>query len=130
MNPVVEERFVKNYIVSARRDRLLFELSGKKRRDGIGRFCHHADELLMKSKIISQGQYIDDDIQRTLSASGNKNCYVISMYEELDGKEFGKAEALELIIGRGMPSIAIFDDFAIVETEQESGPAVKYLMRK
>ena len=51
MNKVIEESFVNSYIIKNRRERLLFELWGKKREDGIGRFCHRADTLIDASKI-------------------------------------------------------------------------------
>ena len=51
-----EEYFVNNYVIKEKRGRLLFELNGKKRRDGIGRFCHGADEILIGRKIILSGK--------------------------------------------------------------------------
>lgn len=130
MNRTIEERFVQSYIVPGRRERLLFELHGKRRSEGVGRFCHRTDELLIQSKVKLCGQYITEELQAAVSAAKQKTCYVISYFEDLDGREIGKHEVLNLMIGRGMPSIAVFEDFAILETEQESGPAVKYLLVK
>ena len=130
MNKVIEESFVNSYIIKNRRERLLFELWGKKREDGIGRFCHRADTLIDASKIKLKGQYILTELRDVVAATKSRKCYVISFFEELDAKEFNKDEVLDLIIGCGMPSIAVFDDFAIIETEQEQGPAIKYLLQK
>ena len=130
MNKLIEENFVKSYIIKNRRERLLFELWGKKRSDGICRFCHGADTLIDASKIKLKGQYISTELGNIVATAKSRKCYVISFFEELDGKEFNKDEVLELILGCGMPSIAVFDDFAIIETEQEQGPAIKYLLQK
>lgn len=130
MNRKKEESFVKNYIVSSKRERLLFELQGKKRRDGVSRFCHCADDLLIESTIKLHGTDITQELRKQIAMSGCGECYVISYFEELDGKVFDKAEVLEAILGLGMPSIAILDDFVIIETEQIQGPAAKYLLKK
>ena len=129
MNKAIEESFVNSYIIKNKRDRLLFELCGKKRRDGIDRFSHCADNLLIEAKIKLKGQYISEDLRHVVATTDNHKCYVIAYSEELDGKEFDKDEVLDLISNCGMPSIVIFDNFAIIQTEQEQGPAVKYLLQ-
>lgn len=130
MNKKIEEEFVKNYIVSNKRERLLFELKGKKRKDGIGRFCHCTDVLLKETIIKESGKYIRDELQNVIDTVKEETCYIISYFEDIDGKEMDKREVLNTIIGRGMPSIAIFKDVAIIETEQEQGAAVKFLLQK
>ncbi len=130
MNKAIEESFVNSYIIKNKRDRLLFELCGKKRRDGIGRFSHFADNLLIEAKIKLKGQYILEDLRHVVATTDNHKCYVISYSEELDGKEFNKDEVLDLISNCGMPSIVVLDNFAIIQTEQEQGPAIKYLLEK
>lgn len=130
MNKVIEENFVNSYVIKNKRERLLFELWGKKRRDGIGRFSHRADNHIDDSKIRLKGQYISNDLKEIVATTNTSKCYVISWYEEFDGKEFNKDDVLDLLLGCGMPSIAIFDDFVIIETEQEQGPAIKYFLQK
>ncbi len=130
MNKAIEESFVNSYIIKNKRDRLLFELCGKKRRDGIDRFSHFADNLLIEAKIKLKGQHISKDIQNIVIKANSCKCYVISYSEEFDGKEFNKDEVLDLILNYGMPSIVVFDNFAIIQTEQEQGPAIKYLLQK
>lgn len=130
MNKEIEENFVNSYIIKNKRDRLLFELCGKKRRDGIDRFSHCADNFLIEAKVKLKGQHISKDLYDVVAKANSLKCYVISYSEELDGKEFNKNEVLDLISNCGMPSIAIFENFAIIQTEQEQGPAVKYLLQK
>ncbi len=129
MNKETEENFVNNYIIKNKRDRLLFELCGKKRKNCIGRFSHCADTLLIEAKVKLKGQYISEDLRQIVATTDNHKCYVISYSEELDGKEFNKDEVLDLISNCGMPSIIIFNNFSILQTEQEQGPAVKYLLQ-
>ena len=130
MDRTIEESFVNSYIISNKRERLLFELQGKKRQEGVGRFCHCADNLLMQSTIKAHGKDITLELQKQITISKCSKCYVISFFEELDGKIFDKEEVLDAILGIGMPSIVIFDDFVIIETEQVQGPAIKYLLKK
>ena len=129
MNKAIEENFVNSYIIKNKRDRLLFELCGKKRRDCIGRFSHCTETLLIEAKIKLKGQYISEDLRHVVAKANNCKCYVISYSQELDGKELNKEEVLDLISNCGMPSIVIFDNFAIIQTEQEQGPALKYLLQ-
>ena len=129
MDRKIEESFVNSYIISNKRERLLFELQGKKRQEGIGRFCHCTDNLLIQSTIKAHGKYITQELQKQIAMSKCSNGYVISFFEELDGKIFDKEEVLDAILGLGMPSIVIFDDFVIIETEQVQGPAIKYLLK-
>ena len=42
----IEKSFVKRFIKKTKQDRLLFELSGKKRKHGIERFCHSTEDML------------------------------------------------------------------------------------
>ena len=131
MNKKIEEEFVNTYIIKNKRERLLFELQNPKRREeAVGRFCHLTDELLIPSKITAKGKYILDDIKTKILDSNATSCYVISFFSDIDGIELQKQDVINEIIGMGMPSIAIFDDFVIIETEQEQGPAVKYLLEK
>ena len=130
MNRGIEEQFVESYIVKNRQERMLFELRGKRREDAVWRFCHRSDEMLIESRIKACGPKIEQVLRQRIAQSRAEKCYVISLFEGLDGKEFGREEVLDLILGRGMPSIAVFDDFAIIETEQVQGPAVKYLLEK
>ncbi len=56
-----EREFVAKCIVKRMQDRLLHELSGKKRVNGIDRFSHNTDELLKKENIISKSNQLFKD---------------------------------------------------------------------
>ena len=124
-----EAYFVKQFIVRSRRDRLLYELqSRRKRRDGIGRFCHDTENLIDNSKLIVSGSHLTAyDFEKCL---GNRKCYVIAYHAELDGLSCYLREALEKVLDNGMAAVIIGEDFAIIETEQEQGSAVKYLLKE
>ena len=61
--------------------------------------------------------------------TADDKCYIISWNSGIDGNWLNAEEALKKIIGYGMPSIAIFNDLVIIETEQELGAATKYVLR-
>lgn len=48
--------------------------------------------------------------------------------ELLDGIVCSYQEALKLVLGNGIAAIIIFDEFAVVETEQYSGSAQKFVL--
>ena len=129
MNAQLEEKFVKSCIVRDKRERMLFELQGKRRRDAIGRFCHNADDIIMKSAVLEAGNDISGAICSRVKMAKDRQCYVISYYEDMDGCSMDKDMALEKTIGRGMPSVLVFSDFCIVETEQDIGASVKYILK-
>lgn len=67
----VENNFVENFVVKSKRDRLLFELNGKKQKIGIARFCHNADEMLLKEKMIVCRNHLHyDEIVKTIENYG------------------------------------------------------------
>lgn len=131
MEKEIEESFVKRYIVRNRQERLLYELGNKKKRiDGIARFCHGTPELIKESTIVYSGNDISfGELKELIDNSNEMSFYVISYYESLDAKFISSDSVLSEIIGRGMASIAIFNHFVIIETEQVQGPAMKYVLR-
>ncbi len=111
MDRGIEDYFVKTFVVKDKRERLLYELGGKKREQGIGRFCHTADEMLVEGKIAASG-----------------NWYIMSLDESMDGLICQLDEALDLVLGNGMAAIIVSDSIAIVETEQYIGTPVRYIL--
>ncbi len=63
-----------------KRERLLYELGGKKREHGIGRFCHNADEILVKDKIAAFGNhlYYVEFLQQVEKYKASENWYIMS----------------------------------------------------
>ena len=126
----IEKAFVDRYVMKNKQERLLFELGGKKRQHGIGRFCHNAEALIKADKIVASGNKLFADeiysIAKQYNASGT--CYIIAYNESLDGKQFKLKEALERVLSNGMAAIIICDNFAVIETEQCEGTPMRYIL--
>lgn len=129
MENEIEKEFIRKFIVKNIRERLLFELSGKKRQDGIGRFCHNADDLLLKEKIILSGKelFYDDIVKTAEKYNPSKQWYIIAYNTILDKKSCKLSEALNLVLGNGMAAIIVSDNMAIIETEQCFGTPMRYI---
>lgn len=130
MDNVIEEKFVRQFIVKNRRDRLLFELNGKKRLDGIGRFCHNADDLLQKEKILASGNdlYYDEIVRTVGKFHVSKQWYIMAYDEMMDKRFCSLDDALDLVLGNGMAAIIVSGNVAIVETEQCLGTPMRYIL--
>lgn len=129
----IEKNFVNTYIIKNRRERIIFELSNpKKREDALSRFCHEALTYLMESMIIYQGNKVShaELLSMIREHTKEKQCYVIAYNEYLDQKFMENQNAINEVIGNGMAAIMIWDNIVIVETEQEQGPAMKYVLSK
>lgn len=81
----IEKQFIHHFVVPRMRERLLFELNHpEKRGHAIGRFCHHADELLIPRTIhIKDSKLSIVEISRVVSSfiTDKNRCYVMSYYE-------------------------------------------------
>lgn len=122
-----EERFVNNCIIKRLQDRLWYELCGKKRKNGISRFCHNADDILKKDKIILSGDITECGINTYIKP--DEQCCVIAYNDELDRLIGSFSEILKSVFGNGMPVIIIADEYAYIETEQCYGEPERYLLR-
>ena len=125
-----EKSFVKRFIKKEKQDRLLFELSGKKRQHGIERFCHNAEDMIDTERIVYSGNSLfpDEILKITKQYKVPESCYIIAYQKELDKKYVSFEEALDLVLGNGMAAIIICNDFAIIETEQYSGTPFRYIL--
>ena len=117
-----EKSFVKRFIKKEKQDRLLFELSGKKRQHGIERFCHNAEDMIDTERIVYSGNSLfpDEILKITKQYKVPESCYIIAYQKELDKKYVSFEDALGLVLGNGMAAIIICNDFAVIETEQYS----------
>ena len=125
----LEQTFITKCVIKEKQERLLFELNGKKRHDGIGRFSHSTDELIKPNRILLKAPASQEEI---LSVIGKPvaNCRIIAYNESLDKKECTFDEALDMVLGNGMPAIIIADSFAVIETEQCYGTPMRYIVEK
>jgi len=126
-----EQEFVSKCIVKRMQERLLFELNGKKRINGIGRFSHNTDNLITVENIILKSNQISKD--EIISLIGKfqltNKCYIVAYNVYLDKVNCSFLEALELVLGNGMPAIIISDNYAVIETEQCCGTPTRYIVK-
>lgn len=130
-NEEIEQFFVNNFVVKNRRQRLLYELSGKKRIDGMMRFCHGTEEMIIKEKIIASGTdlYEQEILHIIRQLTNVENAYIMAYNEEIDACSCSVQEALEKVLGNGMAAIVIIDNVVVVETEQVCGTPERYILR-
>ncbi len=126
-----EKIFVERCVINRMQDRILFELNGKKRKNGIGRFSHNAADLLKSESIVASGNNLFQDkiIKLTEKFNTSGKCYVVAYSEELDKKLMTFREALELVLGNGMPAIIISNKMAVIETEQCYSTSIRYIVK-
>lgn len=125
-----ESVFAKKFIIKSKRDRLMFELNGKKRIDGIGRFCHNAGEMLIKEKIVAFGNHLGrNEIIKIAEKYGVYEKWHIIAYDQgIDKTVCSLDEALKLVLGNGMAAVVFSENTAIIETEQCEGTPVRYIL--
>ena len=129
MERETEQRFVHCFVRREKRERLLFELHGKHRREGMGRFCHCAEEMLIKEKVIESRPLNIAQIRPYVEQYAPKEtCYICAYNKSLDGQRMPAPAALEKALGNGMAALLIFERLAIVETEQENGTPERYVL--
>lgn len=122
MNYDYELFFIENFIIKSKRNRLFYELrNSKKRQNCLGRFCHHAEDLLDMQKICDT-----QDFEKIL---GNPECYILAYNSELDKSQCNLKQALKLVLGNGMSAIIIGKNFAIIETEQCYSMPIRYFLK-
>ena len=125
-----EQIFVKKCIVKNRQDRLLYELGGKKRRDGAGRFCHDAKELLIPERIVLAGPVSESEIAHILGERAmSEECMIMAYNTDLDRCSCTASEALHMVLGNGMAAVVMAGSFAVVETEQCCGTPMRYVLK-
>ena len=130
MNKELEKDFVYHFIVKEKRERLLYELSGKKRMDGISRFCHNAVDLIRQDTIIRFGDdlFPEEILHISEKYTSRKQAYVIAYQEELDRMTCDIQTALDRVLGNGMAAVILLDTIAVIETEQSNGTPYRYLL--
>lgn len=125
-----EKSFVDKFIIKSQKDRLLFELSGKKRQDALGRFCHDTENIIKPDRIVSSGDtlFSDEilDVAKQYNVSGL--CYIIAYNKDLDRRYATLNDALNLVLGNGMAAIILCDNLVVIETEQCFGTPMRYIL--
>ncbi len=126
----LEQIFVNKCIIKEKRERLIYELDGKKRRDGISRFCHDTEKMLVPERIVLAKPASESELMQMLTEKELAGlCSVMAYDTKLDGRRCTVREALEAVLGNGMAAVIMTDSFAVIETEQCYGTPVRYVVR-
>ena len=130
---VYPEWRIARFLRKEKRERSLYEIGGKKRQAGIGRFCHDAASMLEPSVIVACGRLSEDEIVQTVRqcdefAVQHLNWYIMAHAKELDRRICSFRDALSMVLGNGMAAVILSEHTAIVETEQERGTPVRYIL--
>ncbi len=135
MEKTTEKEFVETFVLKKKRERSIFELnSKKKRRVFFSKLCHRYADIIdsrYMKELKSQNSSPSDIFQILMKQGAGNNCYMLSYFEDLDGKSMPLTEALDNCVGRGMPSVVICDPGKLVyfEAEQESGPPPRFILK-
>ncbi len=135
MEKATEKEFVEAFVLKKKRERSIFELnSKKKRREFFSKLCHRYDNIIdsrYMTKLKAPNSNSKDIYQILMKEGAGKNCYMLSYFEDLDGKTMPLTEALDNCVGRGMPSVVICDPgkLAYFEAEQETGSPPRFLLK-
>lgn len=131
MDYSAEERFVRSFVVRERQERLLYELTRpKKRYDGLSRFCHTAELLLDKRRILLSGTdlYRQEAFCSFLARHGGE-CRILSPDPQLDGAITADARQAVSLARQSMDAAIILGEhFAVVQSEIMRAGQEKYLL--
>ena len=125
-----EEYFVQTFIKRVRRERLLYELTSKKKRhDGLERFCHQAEEVLDASRIIMKGEDLDRRSELLSFVSKHDEvCYMISPDPDRDDIVLSLEDAVNAAETCLDAVIIIGNGFALVYGEAMKDGRDKFLL--
>ncbi len=130
MDCLVEEKFIRNYVIKSKQDRLLYELCNSKLRDKcISRFANPEDVVNLDRILISSKDIKIDEIELNLRKyMENDKCYNISK-NQLDGVYSTLSDSLRFSMDSYMTSIIICSDNVVfIKTETEFGSPNKYIL--
>lgn len=127
-----ETEFVRNYIRREKRDRLLHELTDRKKRSrGLDRFCHQSAQLIDPKRILLSGNDLGQQ---------EEFCRFVSLHEEptvilspnpvLDGMVLPLADAVREAMADADASIVLGTGYALVNGEAMKGFREHYLLVK
>lgn len=136
MNKEYEEIIVRSFFEKRIQNRIIFELlSTKKRKDALSRLCHNYKDVLCEKYMMELPKPNSNhiDIEGLLKKYGaNDNCYVISWHNEIDGQCLPLIDALEQVVGLGMPSLVfcVPDRLLYFEGEQCQSTPPRYILKR
>lgn len=125
--------FVNNFIHKTNRDRTLFELNSRGKRDGfLTKLNHRSLDYIEERKLTLIPQKEPNEyffIKENLKVKEKDLCLIISNYKEIDNKVMPFKDAFDEVYGHGLASLLIFENAEKIylQTEQEQGSSKKYI---
>ena len=135
MNNEIEKIFIDSFVLKNRRERSLFELGSQNKRGSFfNKLCHRYNDLIDSKKTTKIPEPNSDSsviLKLLINQGAEKDCYIMSSFNEIDGLSLPLKEALDKCVGRGVPSIIICNPskLAYFEAEQEIGPPPRLLLK-
>lgn len=133
MDKQMEEILINNFFEKKKQERAKYELTSKKKRhEFIWKFSDNnifrSDCLIRIEQSIATYETVLTILKKEGAPDG---CYVLSVDEEIDGKELLLCDALKQVVGWGPALIScIPGELAYLESEQGVGAAYRYLLIK
>ena len=125
------EKFVSNFIIKSKRDRMLFELTNSKKRSAFtNRLNHEVTDIFEVNKLRLLTKSTDIAVIRNmLSIKESDLCYVICHDENFDDTIVNFNTTLNTLHrnGSGFVLIKISSGNIYIECEQVQGPADQYV---
>lgn len=125
-----EEYFVTTYVRKAKQERLLYELSHKEKRyRALDRFCHSADSLLNREKVVLKGNNLlySDSFNRFIQGQ-HEPCLVLSPDPSVDGQTLSAKDAIAAALGTLDACIVFNSRFAYVQSEAMASATDRWLL--
>ena len=131
---VIQDSFIKNFVLKERREKSALQLQNDKRRINFAdKLNHKWDTVLDMRYMISipVGVVDFDFVKSELRIKDNELCYVISNYDDVDGCAMEFNKAFDKVYGRGFGSIIINSsgDKIYLETELVKGKQNRFIGR-
>ena len=132
MNSEIEGIFIDTFFIKEKKDRAKYELSSKKKRRD---FVWKISEKYIRGECLSK---LDGPIESSESVfkylvkkGYPKECYVLSIDENIDGKTLPLSTALCQIVGYG-PALILcgYGKLGYLECEQSQGAPLRFLIKK
>ncbi|SHF14130.1 hypothetical protein SAMN05444392_10892 [Seinonella peptonophila] len=129
-----EKIIVKSLFNKRFQDRILFELASTKKRFNVSSRFNYPYEVIKNQYLIQippPNSYYLDILELLKEYGPIQTGYVIStFFSEIDGRHLPIREALDKVVGFGMPSLVscIPDRLAYLECEQEYGPPDRFII--
>lgn len=128
MNLEIERKIINSFIIKTKAERIIYELSSKKRRECIWKLN---SGIFVPENIIGADLSKSEILKMLADNGAEKDCYVLSIDESIDGREMKLSEAMDEVYGNGPVLVScIHGKLAYLECEQEKGAPERLIIKK